>query len=305
MLHQHHPIFEKFQPFSGLVPSGHECDFLGTVIRPQFLARKGSGEMVPVTAPYPYPDDEYFEWIDLLESVVLAGPEYTMIELGAGVGRWAVRGAFACLHKQKKYRLVAVEAEPNHFQWMRANFQENGLDTAACTLLHAAVTESPGEFPFYIEAPYGGPPDAWYGQFIAPASDEVEEVESRQYMGLPVRRHKSGCRSVGVKGITLETLLEGCNLADLLDLDIQGHELAVIGAAITSLDQKAKRLHIGTHSAEVEEGIRRLLKNHGWSCTADYPGGSTCDTPWGIMDFQDGVQSWVNVRFVSECATLP
>ena len=305
MLHPHHEIFEKFRPFSGLVPSGHEYDFLGAVIRPQFIARQGSGEMVPVTAPYPYPDDEYFEWIDLLESVVLAGPEYTMMELGAGVGRWAVRGAFACLQKQKKYRLVAVEAEPNHFQWMRANFQENGVDSAAYTLVHGAVTDSPDEVPFFVEAPYGGPPDAWYGQFIAPPSDVVEEVESRQYMGLPVRRHSSGCRSIGVRGITLETLLEAHSLVDLLDLDIQGHELAVIGAAITTLDHKARRLHIGTHSAEIEDGIRRLLKNHGWSCTTDYPGGSTSDTPWGPIAFQDGVQSWVNVRFISGPATLP
>ena len=41
----------------------------------------------------PYPDfcEEYFEWIDVLESVLAADQQFVMIELGAGYGRWLVQ----------------------------------------------------------------------------------------------------------------------------------------------------------------------------------------------------------------------
>lgn len=290
----HHQIFEKFQPFCGTVPNGHEYDFLGTQIRPEYIGMRGSGERISVSTTYPYPDDEYFEWIDLLESVVLSGPEYTFMELGAGIGRWSVRAAFACIQQQKNCHLVAVEAEPNHYQWMRMHFSENGLDPEAHTLLHAAVTDVLGEIPFYIEAPYGGAPDAWYGQFIANPYDEVDEIELRTYQELPIRRHRSGCRSVAVPGVSLDTLLQNHNGVDLIDFDIQGHELSVISASIDTLNKKVKRLHIGTHSREIELGLRELLGNHGWSCIADHPGEAEGETAWGRFQFQDGVQSWIN-----------
>lgn len=40
-----------------------------------------------VTTTLPAFDEEYFEWIDLLEAVTEATGEFTMIELGAGWGR--------------------------------------------------------------------------------------------------------------------------------------------------------------------------------------------------------------------------
>jgi hypothetical protein len=55
-----------------------------------------------------------------------------------------------------------------------------------------------------------------------------------------------------------------------------------------------KRLHIGTHSKEIEAGLRQLLSAHGWRCHADYPLSSTSETPWGPVSFENGVQSWVN-----------
>jgi hypothetical protein len=79
-------------------------------------------------------------------------------------------------------------------------------------------------------------------------------------------------------------------------MDIQGHELAIVSAGIALLNDKVKRVHIGTHSAEIEHGLRELLRAQGWSCLFDYAGGGTSETPWGAFHFQDGVQSWENPR---------
>jgi FkbM family methyltransferase len=298
---RHHTVFHEFRRFSGNVPVNSQYDFLGTIARPEFLALESSGDVMAVAPDYPPYDEEYFEWIDVLESVLLAGPEYTMMELGAGYGRWAIRAAFAAQQRSKASSLVAVEAESTHFQWMEAHFRENGLDPAQHRLIHGAVTDKPSRVSFLVEAPYGGSPGAWYGQAIVDHGDKLEKVEARQYFGSPIQSHRSGSKSISVLGTTLEELVSGCkNIVDLIDLDIQGHELTVISAGIKALNQKVRRLHIGTHSKDIEKGPRVLLHKHEWSCHADYAMGSRCDTPWGDIQFQDGVQSWTNPRLPAE-----
>jgi FkbM family methyltransferase len=297
MQNRHHPVFYEFRRFSGNIPRSCEFDFLGSVTRPEFLGRQSSADLVEVAPDYPPYDEEYFEWIDLLESVILAAPQYTMMELGAGFGRWSVRAAFAAQQQNKRCALVAVEAEPTHFQWLMEHFRENALDPADHSVIHGAVANRSGTASFCVEAPNGGPPEAWYGQAIVDPADDVEGVDTRQYLGSPIQCHRSGLKSVPVLGVTLGELAAGCNnLVDLIDMDIQGNELEVISAEIVTLNDKVKRLHIGTHSPEIEQGLRTLLRRHGWACHADYGMNSTCETPWGIVQFQDGVQSWTNPR---------
>jgi hypothetical protein len=83
---------------------------------------------------------------------------------------------------------------------------------------------------------------------------------------------------------------------DLIDLDIEGQELVTLTAAVADLDAKVKRLHIGTHGVEIEAGLRQLFSDHGWRCLADYSLQKTSETPWGVIAFDNGVQSWVNPR---------
>jgi hypothetical protein len=55
-------------------------------------------------------------------------------------------------------------------------------------------------------------------------------------------------------------------------------------------------MHIGTHTKEIEDGLRQLLSAHGWHCLFDYSLFSKGETPWGVIDFENGAQSWVNPR---------
>ena len=97
--------------------------------------------------------------------------------------------------------------------------------------------------------------------------------------------------------VTLAELLKLVTLVDLIDMDIQGAEVRVIKAGIEELNSKVKRLHIATHDPETEVNLRRAFHQEGWRMAWDFSGGGTNATPFGLIEFQDGVQSWVNKRF--------
>lgn len=303
---RHHEVFSHFKPFSGEAPAAYHVDFLGTKIRHEYIAGLVSGcpEAQVIRDLYPCFDEEYFEWIDLLESVIAARGSYTMLELGAGYGPWAVRAAYAArqYNPNLRYRLIAVEAEPVHFGWMPRHFTENGIDVSKHLLLQSAVSDEDGKVMFYIGGPEGSPydcdPNSWYGQFLTKNYDvSGESTEDGEYCGFTVLLHKSGWRSISVPGITLASLIRDLERVDLIDMDIQGQELAAVQSAIEALNVKVRRLHIGTHGKEIEFGLRQTLAANRWSCCADYSGHSTSETPWGTISFEDGVQSWVNTRF--------
>lgn len=316
----HHPVFSEFVPYCGDVPQGFQVDFIGALMCCDFIHGAGAYPS-KIETSYPPIDEEYFEWIDILESVRRAQGQYVMFELGAGYGRWAVRAACALKNRAAiPIHLVAVEAEPTHFRWLREHFRNNGLDPEAHALIQGVVSDKSGDSLFLVGMPGGrnDRADQWYGQAVA-ASPESPTHRKRifakyarslaswirgrgcrsseeQYEGLPVFRDQSGWKSIKVRSLTLEALLGDFERVDLIDFDLQGEELKVIQSSLDSLDSKVARLHIGTHARDIEKGLRISLAEHGWNCLADYPCGATSQTPWGTVNFQDGVQSWVNPR---------
>jgi FkbM family methyltransferase len=252
------------------------ANWVGAVTRREFFATDLN--FVELTPPQAL-DSDYLEWVDLIESIVQAGPRYTMIELGAGYGRWTVNAALAVRSLgRSRYRLMAVEAEPTHFAFLRQHCKDNGVGKrrreGSLTLIEAAVDRKGGRVEFAV-----GDPSTWYGQAIADGTWSPK-------------------RTKRVKAVQLSGLVRKLRSIDLIDLDIQGAERDVIDEAIDDLDATTKRIHVGTHNARVEDGLRHTLDAHGWTCVVDYAAGTTSETPWGPMEFQDGVQSWVNPRLV-------
>ena len=187
-MQQHHKVFSRFRQYSGETLQGYHTDFLGTQAQHEFTS--GLREDVPVPYPqrrtyqnHPYPvlNEDYFEWIDLLESVVAASGSYTMLDLGAGFGKWVVRALYAARQYNPNLRChaIAVEAEPTVYGWMRKHFLHNGIKPRRHTLLHAAVADEPGKVGFCIGGPRGGPydrpPSAWYGQFLTKGNQAFGE----------------------------------------------------------------------------------------------------------------------------------
>jgi FkbM family methyltransferase len=297
----HHPALADVACWEGEVPTGFSVDFLGVKTRVKFtedMIPGGVEERRPYFSQSPLPpfDEEYFEWIDVIEAVKAARDEFVMIELGAGYGRWLAR-AVAALGRLNPlpFRLVAVEAEPTHFEWLQEHLRDNGVDPKEQNLIEAAVNATGEAVKFYA-----GNPSGWYGQAIARASPVHRLwrvfLWARAMLGWRPRIGEQDGGTIRVPGITLESILRRLPRVDLIDLDVQGAELDVLGACIERLDAQVKRIHIGTHSADIESGLREVFAGRGWQLVNDYPCQASSVTPYGEIEFGDGVQTWINPR---------
>jgi FkbM family methyltransferase len=281
-----HPIFDRFERWRGPSVVGSDVDFLG--VRTSHDFRTGTplrfeGEIEP---SLPNIDEEYFEWVDLLESVDGARGLFTMVELGAGWGRWLAIAAAAARQRALPFVLVGVEAEPTHFRWMVEHFAANDIGPDALRLHEAAVAKADGTVLFRV-----GDAAASYGQAIVEPPPRprslVAHAKARIWpLDLPPVR--------SVPALSLGTILGDLERVDLVDLDVQGSEADVLEAGAVELETKVQRVHIGTHSEDNERRCRVLFEKLGWVAVNDYPSGERVATPYGEISFQDGVQTWTN-----------
>ncbi len=298
----HHAAVLAQPPVTVWSPAGVVVDFLGSKTRLSYEAgfpgQNDRARIAEVVTPsYPLFDEEYFEWVDILESAAAAKDSYVMIELGAGYGRWSVRAALAAARRSScTFQCVAVEAEPVHFRWMLDHFRDNGINPDDHDVIWAAVGAQPGFVPFWI-----GDPDGWYGQAIAskgreplPSARKRRRLKARSVLGRPPITPPTDKSVLWVPCVTLAELLAPYPKVDLIDLDVQGSEFDVLAPAIESLNERVRRIHIGTHAAEIEESLRELFRAAGWTKLNDYPCQSRVATPYGDITFGDGVQTWLN-----------
>ena len=224
---------------------------------------------------------ELTEWEALLDAIEDAPGRLTAVELGAGFGRWTVNAAAAIRRYRPdlKYRLLAVEAEPTHFRWLKQHTRANGLRrwsrAGTCKLIHAAVSGRAGRDRFYF-----GNPSAWYGQtLVRPVNEGFDG---------PVTE---------VRTVTLSSLLQPLDRVDLIDIDIQGAELEVLREVAPALGH-VQRIHVETHFETIDEQLPTVLAGAAgnWRQDAAIPLGARRTTPLGEADFSEGgVQVWRNV----------
>jgi FkbM family methyltransferase len=283
-----HPIFDRFQPVRVDPPDGFVIDsFLGTIRRAEINPADQGGFAFPPTH-----DEEYEEWVDLLEAVEGAQGTFVMVELGAGYGRWSARGALACRQRGLGVQVLCVEAEPTHFRWLGEHLEHNGVSSEQRRCVHAAVGGEDGDAWLSVSSnqdPELGP-STWYGQAVVPVRSGMRGLIARL-----ARRGTVG--DLGVEKVTqlsLGSLLSSIPRVALIDCDVQGAEAAVFEGGMEAVDEKVARVHIGTHSSEVEARLRSLFSSHGWNKRVDYACGELNSTEYGEIQFQDGVQSWVN-----------
>lgn len=259
------------------MPPGFHVTWVGSLIRAAFDGGTEGGG-VPLE---PLVNEEWFEWHSLVSSIDAAQDRFVCVELGAGYGRWAVSGAVAARRLGLPFYLVCVEAEPSHFAMLRQHFLDNDIDPEQHRLIQAAVSQEDGPVWFTV-----GQPVDWWGQSILPAQNygygDISDVEVQS-----------------VSGISLTTALDGIDRVDLIDMDIQGAEADVVESSLALIRDRVKRLHIGTHNPEVEARLRAALTGD-FEPVWDFPSGQTVDTPVGHVEFQDGVQAWINKRFRSD-----
>ena len=238
-------------------------------------------------------NEDYFEYLDLAEALDAAGPVFTMAELGAGYGRWCVTGGVAARRSGRMAKLIAVEADRRHFEMLQQHFSDNDLDPREHKLIYAPITGTRRRLYFTQ-----GGPDEWWGQFILPR-------RPFNFLLVRIRAHRLLRRILGgdygvsvdpADSITLADVLSGVAFVDLIHMDVQGAEAGIVEHGIDLLTAKVRRVHIGTHSAGIEETLRRVFSRAGWTCRFDYAGNGVRETGHGPVTFIDGVQSWINPK---------
>ena len=319
----HHPVIRQFDPAEAAVPDGCALDYFGmltvkdidrinqeaaandpTPFNNQEIYRPQDVRDLPKSqrrSEWPNFNEEYFESIDLIESIMQSGDRYVMFELGAGYGRWGIRAyQFVRRHFPKKQaHILFAEAEPVHFDDLKYHLKLNNVNENDATLVEAAVSDKDQPIPFYVRCSGLDHPHLWYGQAINHhlANFDSNDFKVGTYNGRPMYHNKSADQAyIKVQCSPLSRLVQRCPQVDLIDMDIQGDEAKAVIEALDELNRRVKRLHIGTHGHEIEDQLRKALSEQNWTCLWDYPCQQKSDTPFGEIEFGDGVQSWVNPR---------
>ena len=249
----------------------------------------GSFDLERLTMPIP--DDGYHaeaaEYVALADSVRRAQGRYCIAELGAGWGPWVgLGGVLARSRGIREIDLVAVEALPARFALLRKHLAVNGLrpaegdrtvlDGVTCTLVAGAVTTTRTEVFF---------PDVGITDMGSAAS---ETDSDRDYRGKRVQHLR-------VPGYPLSEIIGDRHL-DLLHVDVQGAELALVEANLDRLARQVDAMVIGTHSRVIEGALIDLLYRNGWHLELEKP----CRVAWSssepasqeAMTETDGCQYW-------------
>lgn len=252
------------------------------------------------------------EFIPPLETVQAASDDFSMIDLGAGFGFWAMHAAGLCRRRGLNFHLTLVEAEPEYLRLLHKVLGDNAIPESAVKL-HRAVAISPGGgdtvevfgecgVPFMVGKPGVNSVEEarnWYGQATARATrinTGEATVADDLYFGSKLYRLPSGWSFILVPQISLTELLVAREHTNLAVMDIQGEELRLVDAAQDVLDQRLGAIAIATHEVEIEDGLRSLFTKLGWERVLDFRMNSTNATPVGDVYFYDGYQYYRNPR---------
>jgi hypothetical protein len=164
--------------------------------------------------------------------------------------------------------------------------------TAEISVIEGAISYSAEPVPFLVGQPAGPSTAAsWYGQALAWERDGAPQGT---YHGKQVRRAASGYQHIVVDAVTFEQAADGLGVIDIVDMDLQGAEIDVIRHSLGTLSETVRRVHIGTHSREIDDEMRELFITAGWKNVWDFQIGTTVSTEFGPITFGDGIQGWIN-----------
>jgi len=290
---KHHRVIREFQDRQTKRSQVNSLpvDFIGSQINPSFASARSRIEIVSGPPPF---DDEYFEWLDILISVAEAKGGFVFVELGAGFGRWTVRAFKAASQRHLGFRAALVEGEPVHAKWAREHLLTNGVTNCVVHECVVGITNLPTMFIVEkLDKSFHDAPNDWYGQTVSWFQERGQQT-GRLYEGRPLFDSGHGWGMIEVPAKRLEEILEPFQAVDLIDMDIQGTEVDLIEQNIGLLGKKVRRVHIATHGPEIETRIRTTMATAGWFKEWDFPCQSKTETPYGVIDFVDGVQTWRN-----------
>ncbi len=315
-------FFSRLKPFSGESPAGFKTDFLGIytdisfieLLNPQTHEREQHAREISTRYPGLETGERYFECGSLLAALHEAteSQNFCMVELGGGWGARAVT-AHAMVQQimpEAREFYIIVEAMREHCDWIRKHMQDNGIDSERHSIMHAAiwVDNQPKLFPdcagilgqsISYDAPTCvadlTPEEAKESLLNIVKTGELGIVDPFQSRGGKQQTRKWSF----VSSVTLRDILLPVERLDYIDVDIQGAEEKVIRDGIDLLEERVKRLHIGTHGEDIHAKLTELFDSRGWQVLVQIPPDGEYATEWGNFSTSDGILSVVNNRLAN------
>ena len=177
------------------------------------------------------------------------------------------------------YKLVAVEPEPDNYEWTRRHMRDNGIDPDNQWLLKSAISAGNDPVLFPIGSPGSGAQNC-----VATNEDSSRKIYADEIIAagraVEVLRNLMTTNSTGitknlvpgenfpaeikmVSAITLQDILRPFDVVDYVESDIQQSEILVFPPYMTLLKRKVRRVHIGTHGREVHNTLLAAVRK-GW-----------------------------------------
>lgn len=301
-------ILNSIPPWSGRVPSNYLVDGLGIItpaafqpdFKDQCLAERDAYARLPSIVA----NDGWFEIVDWLVSAREATGEYVAVSLGAAYGRQLV-GAWKALQLVNPLPalLVGVEAEPEYCRWIEQHMRDNGIAPDDHVIIQAAVGPNNQVVLFPVGTPGGAPANCVSTNSPQSRSVYAQELSRPELAGDVVRnlllRNSTGlAQDLGggtiaevkfVSAVTLGDIVGPLRHVDLLEVDIQQSEAEAIPPYLNLLTRKVRRVHIGTHGAEIHAQLRALFLSAGWNLVFDYAPDTHHQTELGSFTTTDGI----------------
>lgn len=257
-------------------------NYLGVKIDPRFFPQILMGRENTVET-MPQPNNwhaDIAEFAAALRAVDLAGPTFTVLELGCGWGCWLNNTGAAARRAGKSVKLLGVEGDLGHVGFAKTSLVTNGYKPKEYEILHgvAAATSGKALFP---KQPVPGL--AWgLEPLFGAKQDQIDKA---------LRDETHYCLEM----IGLGEIVHRHGKLDLLHIDIQGGEADFVSDSIELCNSFVRYIVIGTHSRVIEGTLEKLLLAHGWILEVDRPAIVQLQDSKQILRV-DGVQGWKNPR---------
>jgi hypothetical protein len=312
-------VFDGMQPWGGELPSGYTVDFVGTLIdlklRTIFpvAADLTGGKFVQTRLPTISDGEGWFEAVDWVEAARAARGHFVMISLGACYGGQLV-GCYRALQliNPMPSRFVGVEGDPENVEWMKQHMRDNDMDPDGHWLVQAAISDTNKPVLFPVGWPGLGVQNCYatneersrkaYADMIIAsgvAKQALQDILLRNTTGLkkdPVPGQNLEGEIKFVSAVMLKDILLPFDIVDYLESDIQQSEIVVFPPFMDVLKCKVRRIHIGTHGAEVHNALFQLFRHEGWEIVFNYEPNKSYQTSLGSFSVNDGVLTVRNPR---------
>ena len=305
-------VFDGLTPWAGQVPKGYLVDFLGTLTDASFRAMFGvdpntvGGTYQQTRLPTIEDGEEWFEAINWIIAAREARQRYSMVTLGACYGAQAV-GSYRALQlvNPMPYKLIAIEPEPENYEWTRRHMRDNGIDPDDHWIINAAISAHNDPILFPVGSPGTGAQNCFgtndktarkiYADEIVRsgrANEVVRNLMINNSTGITtnlVPGHNFPAEIKLVSAITLADVLGPFDFLDYLESDIQQSEILVFPPNMDVVKRKVRRVHIGTHGKDVHNALLELFEMDGWQIVFNYEPNSKFESALGNFSTNDGV----------------